>query len=185
MRKEVISEETFFRFLSMRRNLLEGVVVSGGEPTIHQDLPAFITRVKKNGFYVKLDTNGSNPEMVQKLINSELLDYIAMDVKTSVGEYQALVGKTVPVLEKTIGIVRESSVPYEFRCTLVREIHTPPVLASMAQMMHGAKRVYLQQFRNQTTLDPRFETYHAFTLEEMDSIKNIFAPYCEEISVRM
>lgn len=184
LRKSVISEETFFRFLSMRRNLLEGVVVSGGEPTIHKDLPEFIARIKKNGFFVKLDTNGSHPEMLQKLIKDQSLDYIAMDVKTGIHQYQTLVGRTVPAIEKTIGILRDSCVAYEFRCTLVREIHTPSILSQMARMMHGARKVYLQQFRNQTTLDPRFESYHSFSPEEMEGIKNIFTPYCEEVVLR-
>jgi len=184
MRTSVISEDTFFRFLSQRRNLLEGVVISGGEPTIHQDLLEFISRIKKEGFLVKLDTNGSNPEVVQNLIGQKLLDYIAMDVKTIKDQYQSLVGREVPAIEKTIAIMRDSGVPYEFRCTLIRELHTPAVLSSMAQMMHGAQRVYLQQFRNQTTLDPRFESYHAFTQAEMEGVKEIFAPYCEEVSVR-
>lgn len=184
MRKEAISEDTFFRFLSMRRGLLEGVVISGGEPTIHPDLPEFIARIKKNGFFIKLDTNGSNPEMIQRLLDANLLDYIAMDVKTSIVNYQLLAGRAVPAIESAIGVVRDSGVPYEFRCTLVREIHTPVILAEMAQMMHGAKRVYLQQFRNHTTLDPHFESYHAFSPEEMENIKNIFAPYCEAVSLR-
>ncbi|MBI4250320.1 anaerobic ribonucleoside-triphosphate reductase activating protein [Candidatus Uhrbacteria bacterium] len=184
MRTAVISEDTFFRFLSQRKNLLEGVVISGGEPTIHQDLVEFILRIKKEGFLVKLDTNGSNPEVVQNLLDQNLLDYIAMDVKTSKEQYQSLVGRGVPAIEKTISLIRDNGVPYEFRCTLLRELHPPSVLASMAQMMHGARRVYLQQFRSQTTLDPLFESYHAFTQAEMEGVKEIFAPYCEEVFVR-
>ncbi len=176
IRSHVIPEETFFSFLETRRGLLDGVVVSGGEPTIQGDIIPFITKIKSHGFLVKLDTNGNLPSVIKKIFDHGLVDYIAMDVKTSMSGYRNLVGSRVRAdhIEKSIQIIMRAGVLYEFRVTLIKEIHTPDVLEDMRQMMRGASRVFLQKFRMDTTLDPVYASYHPFSDGEMISLTHFF-----------
>jgi len=118
----VFPEKDFFSFLKQRKGLLEGVVICGGEPTINNDLPSFIKQIKKLGFLVKLDTNGSNPKMLKSLIDKKLLDYVAMDIKAPKEKYSQIAGisgvlKTniIKKVEKSIHILKESGINYEFR----------------------------------------------------------------------
>lgn len=184
--KNFIQEGAVLNFLEQRRGLLQGVVITGGEPTIMPDLENFIVKVRDLGFAVKLDSNGNRPEVLQSLIAKGLVDYIAMDFKTSLPEYQALVGKWADekkILE-SIDILKEGKVEYEFRTTLIREVHTPPILQAMSKTMSGAKRLYLQAFRSGITLDPAFKDFHSFTADEMEDIAKLFRENVEEVFVR-
>ena len=120
-----MSEKDFFAFLKERRKLLEGVVICGGEPTIYKDLPDFVKKIKKMGFLVKLDTNGSNPQMLKELIGKKLIDYVAMDIKGPKESYKEFIGKEIDVekIQKSIDILKEGKVDYEFRSTLVPSLH--------------------------------------------------------------
>ena len=182
-----ISEKYFFDFLKKRKGLLEGVVICGGEPTINKELPDFIKKIKKLDYLVKLDTNGSNPEMVRALLDAHLLDYFAMDIKTSIALYPALVGDHILAehVSETARLLIASGVPYEFRTTMIREMHTDDVIHSMAQELDGARLLYLQEFRPQHTLNPAFEKYHAFSHEEMEGhADKIFRKHIEQVVVR-
>lgn len=150
------------------------------------DLVAFIERIKSFGFLVKLDSNGGRPEVLQNLINKNLLDYIAMDVKTSLEEYPKLVGPRLDPnnIQKSIEIIMHSGIPYEFRATLLKELHSKEVLESMSELMHGAKQFFLQGFRPQKTLDQKFESYHAFGSEELGDIADIFHKNIEHVYIR-
>ena len=123
---ETVSDEEIFAFLQRRQGSLEGVVVSGGEPTLHDDLPAFIARIKALGYAVKLDTNGSRPEMLQELIDKKLLDYIAMDLKAPLDKYSLITGvETNPeIIRKSMDLIRQSGLAYEFRTTYDKEVLT-------------------------------------------------------------
>jgi len=182
-----IPEEVFFNFLRQRVGKLDGVVISGGEPTLMADLPAFIQKVKNFGFAVKLDTNGNNPEMLEKITSRSLVDYIAMDVKTCLDKYQELAGELASIrnIKKSIELIQKSGIPYEFRSTLVKEIHPPAVLERMARLLNGSNVIYLQQFRPLHTLDPEFENYHAFSKEEMEGIADMFKKYAGEAEIRI
>ncbi|MBI2439548.1 MAG: anaerobic ribonucleoside-triphosphate reductase activating protein [Candidatus Moranbacteria bacterium] len=184
--KSFIPKEAALHFLQKRKGLLDGVVITGGEPTIMPDLESFIMDVRHLGFAVKLDSNGNKPEVLRALIDKGLVDYIAMDVKTSLPAYQALVGKWADEmkLRESIDILKEGRVDYEFRSTLIREVHTPEILDAMREMTQGAKRLYLQTFRNGVTLHPSFKDYHAFSPEEMRDIATLFSDSVDEVNIR-
>lgn len=186
LQDDFIAEETFFNFLEKRRGLLEGVVVSGGEPTIWRDLPDFFRKIKAKGFLAKLDTNGNHPEMLKELLDEKLLDYVAMDVKTSLSEYPKLVGGTVKSenIAESIALLKASDIPYEFRTTLIKEVHTEEVLKDMEQLLVGAKRYYLQTFRPSHTLDPIFATHHPFSGGEMQDLVRRFSAVAHEVGIR-
>jgi pyruvate formate lyase activating enzyme len=184
--KNFIPEEAALNFLEKRRGKLQGVVISGGEPTIMPDLEAFIVKVRALGFAVKLDSNGNRPEVLRSLIDKKLVDYVAMDFKTSLPEYRALVGRWADVekLQESINLLKEGKVDYEFRTTLIRDVHTPEILEAMRVTLTGAKRLYLQTFRSGITLDPAFKEYHGFTQEEMRGIAKLFTKNVKEVFVR-
>lgn len=186
IQESFIPEETFLEFLRSRAGLLEGVVVSGGEPTIWRDLPHFIRSIKRLGFLVKLDTNGNHPAMLEELLEEKLVDYVAMDVKTSLGAYAGLTGPNVKAehIKRSIGLLKESATAYEFRTTLIKEIHTPAILEEMAKLLSGAARLFLQTFRPALTLSPLFAAYHSFSPEEMEEAANYFRCNVSEISIR-
>lgn len=181
-----IEEGTFFNFLDQRQGLLEGVVVSGGEPTVWHDLPDFFRQIKERSFLTKLDTNGHHPAMLKRLLDERLLDYVAMDVKTSLAEYPKLVGGGVQAenIRKSMDILKASGVPYEFRTTLIKEAHSEEVLQDMEKLLWGAERYYLQTFRPGHTLNPVFASYHPFSPEEMQGLVERFASVAKEVAVR-
>lgn len=181
-----VSEEAFLRFLDGRQGLLDGVVVSGGEPTVWQDLPRLIEKIKAKDFLVKLDTNGNNPKMLRELLNAKLLDYVAMDVKTSLDNYKALVGVGIDGknIAESIELLKSSDIPYEFRTTLIKEIHTEPILAELERLVDGAREYYLQIFRPGHALSPAFAQYHPFSNTEMEQLAERFGKVVEKIGVR-
>jgi pyruvate formate lyase activating enzyme len=187
LKDSFIAEETFFNFLDKRKGRLEGVVVSGGEPTIWQDLPDFFRKIKAKGFATKLDTNGNNPTMLKRLLDEKLLDYVAMDVKTSLAGYTTLVGVGAKPenIAESIALLKASGIPYEFRTTLMKEVHTEEVLRDMEELVKGAERYYLQIFRPGHTLHPLFATYHPFSRNEMESMAERFRAFAKHVAVRM
>ncbi|MFZ2187158.1 MAG: anaerobic ribonucleoside-triphosphate reductase activating protein [Candidatus Moraniibacteriota bacterium] len=184
--KNFIPEAAVLNFLKQRQGMLQGVVITGGEPTIMPDLENFIIKVRDLGFAIKLDSNGNRPEVMRSLLEKGLVDYIAMDFKTSLSEYQALVGTWADEakLIESIRLLKEGKVDYEFRTTLIREVHTEDVLEAMRQTLVGAKRLYLQTFRNGITLDPAFKDFQSFTPEEMRDIAASFSGSVAEVFVR-
>lgn len=181
-----VSDEHFFRFLDRRRGLLDGVVVSGGEPTIWRDLPEFLERIKMLGFAVKLDTNGNNPDMLERLIARRLVDYVAMDVKTSLKKYPELAGLGAKPanIERSIGLIHASGVEYEFRTTLIKEHHTEAVLTELSHLLTGARQLYLQTFRSAETLNPAFARYHGFSPDEMVALAERFRTPLRRVGIR-
>jgi pyruvate formate lyase activating enzyme len=147
----VMPEEEFFTFLSRRRGILEGVCISGGEPTLQPDLPAFISRIKDMGYAVKLDTNGYRPAVLKSLVEDGLLDYVAMDIKNSLPLYGKTVGierfDTKPV-EESMDYLMEGHVPFEFRTTLVRGLHTVDSIRDMGRRLAGGEKFFLQAFED-------------------------------------
>lgn len=184
-----LEEDVVFSFLKKRIGKLQGVVISGGEPTVHAELASFIQKIKKLGFKVKLDTNGNNPVRLKQLIDAGLIDYIAMDVKTSVETYQTLVGPMAhpEFITASMDLIRMSGITYEFRSTLIQEFHTPDILEHMAQLfLPNQDILYLQQFRPGTTLDPSYSTYHGYEEEKMKDIASTyFAPHTKQVLVRI
>jgi pyruvate formate lyase activating enzyme len=181
-----LSLKYFFNFLKERKKFLEGVVVCGGEPTIHKDLPDFIKKIKKMGYLVKLDTNGSNPKMLEKLIKEKLLDYVAMDVKAPKEKYSQVVGKKVNIkdIEKSIDILKTGKVDYEFRSTIIPGLLEKEDVINMAKWIQGAKSYYLQQFRPEKTIDPSFENVKPYPDEYLLEIQKHISPFFEVCQVR-
>lgn len=144
-----ISEEEFFDFLNKRKGLLDGVCVSGGEPTLQPDLIEFIKKIKNLGYKVKLDTNGSNPEKLQQLIDLNLVDYVAMDIKNSIEQYNKTAGKgfyDVERIKQSVDILKQGKVPYEFRTTLIRGHHDEQEIGRIASWLEGGDKLFLQCF---------------------------------------
>jgi len=181
-----IPEKELFDFLKERKGLLEGVVICGGEPTTNVKLSDFIKKVKKLGYAVKLDTNGSNPEMLEKLINENLLDYVAMDIKAPKEKYEKSAGVKIDIkkIQKSIDVLKQDKVDYEFRSTIVPRVHTKEDVIEMAKWVKGAKKYYLQNFRPEKTIDPKFEKIKPFSQEYLLEIKEAIAPFFEVCRVR-
>lgn len=158
-----ISEDYFFNFLKEKKGTLEGCVVCGGEPTIHgEGLVDFIRKIKKEAFLVKLDTNGTNPEIIKRLIDEKLVDYIAMDVKAPLikEKYEEACGKGFDILKikESISIIKDSGIEYEFRTTVVPGIHSEDDIVGIANEIAPANKYFLQRFRGEKgTIDGRFE----------------------------
>jgi len=182
-----LSLKNLFLFLSERFGRLEGVVITGGEPTLHPDLPSFIKKIKKIGYRVKLDTNGTNPLMLAQLIKAKLIDYIAMDIKAPFFKYQTVVG--VPVdcnnLQKSVKIIMTSGLPYEFRTTVVPGLLQLDDFTAMGESIKGANKWYLQRFKSDTDLvDAGYQAQAAYTLKEMASFAAIGKKYTDLCEVR-
>jgi len=169
----LLSTKDLFLFLKSRIGRLEGVVITGGEPTLHADLPSFIKKIKALGYLVKLDTNGTDSVMLERLIKDKLIDYIAMDLKAPWDKYEATVGQKVscPNLRKSVKIIMMSGLPYEFRTTVVPGLLEAADIEKMGQAIKGADKWYLQKFKSDTALvDAGFEGGQAYTDQEMKAL---------------
>lgn len=144
---DIITEEDFFHFLDQRKHFLDGVVITGGEPTIQPDLPQLCENVRKMGLAIKIDTNGTHPDVLNRLLKDELVDYIAMDIKTDLDQYQHLFREMIDVnkILESIDIVMSSDKPYEFRTTCVNPFVTTNNIDQIGMLIKGAKALFLQQ----------------------------------------
>lgn len=143
-----ITEEEFFSFLQKRKGLLDGVCVSGGEPTLQPDLIDFIKRIKSRGYLVKLDSNGTSPKVIKELVELKLLDYIAMDIKNSKESYRKTANGFFDLakIKESVEFLKQGKIPYEFRTTLVKGHHTEKEIKEIALWLKGADKIYLQCF---------------------------------------
>ena len=181
----VIKEEEFFEYLDKRKGLIEGVCITGGEPTLYSELPEFIKKIKERGFLVKLDTNGTNPDMLAQLIETKSIDYIAMDIKNSLDSY----GKTVGVpnfdttsIKRSVKIIMENGVDYEFRTTVVKEFHNDNNFLEISKWLKGAKRYVLQNFRDGEDLIMSGLGNH--TDEKIRHFCGLLTPFIDKVSIR-
>jgi pyruvate formate lyase activating enzyme len=189
-RDDLIPESAFFNFLEERKGLLEGVCISGGEPTLQPDLLDFCKKIKEKSFLVKVDTNGSNSKVVEELIKSGVVDYFAMDIKTSPGRYREVAGPMVDVDEvkkskELIQSAATSGIPYEFRSTAIKELHTLEVFHEIGEWIKGAENYYLQNFRNKVVLDESYKQFSGFSEKELDEIKQIMEKYVKQCGIRI
>ncbi len=173
-----IPEEEFFAFLNKRKNILEGVCITGGEPTLQSDLTDFIRRIKSQGFLVKLDTNGYRPEVLKSLIAENLLDYVAMDIKSSKEGYALACGLRQPdiaAIETSVALLMQGNIPYEFRTTVVKELHTKEDFLSIAEWLKGCDAYYLQPY---TESDAVLHVVHPQS--DMVSLPKVLSSYTPE-----
>ena len=177
-----ISETEIFNFLRERQGLLEGVVLCGGEPTVNKDLIKFIEKIKAMGFAVKLDTNGSNPGDLKDLVNSGLVDYVAMDIKSSPDNpaYKNLMteGITLDNIKESVDFLKKGSIDFEFRTTVVNTIHKKEEFLEIAKWIGGPEvKYYLQNFRAEKTIDPEFEKVKPYPDEWLKEVVQEISPY--------
>jgi pyruvate formate lyase activating enzyme len=151
-----IPQEEVLRFLGSRTRQLQGVVLTGGEPTLHDDLPSFLEKIRRLGFAVKLDTNGSNPELLQRIVRDSLVDYVAMDIKAPLDAYPRVAGVTVNLenIERSVRLVIGSGLPHEFRTTYERSLLSTEDMGAIAELVQGCAHYVVQGFRPSRTLDP-------------------------------
>ncbi len=180
------SEAVILDFLDTRKGLLDGVVITGGEPTMHEELPAFARRVKEKGFLVKLDTNGTNPEMLRRAIDDGWVDYVAMDMKSPLETYSQTVARAVDVeaIRESISILLASSIEYEFRTTIVKSLLSSEDLKCIGEAIRGAKCYYLQKFVPTKILNPQFRRKVTYTDEEFIEFQKIMHEYVETCGIR-
>ncbi len=169
--------EEVFEFLKTRQGKLDGVVITGGEPCLQKDLPEFIKQVKELGFAVKLDTNGSFPEMLEKVLPD--LDYVAMDIKAPLEKYSQIVNVDVDTSKilKSIEVLKNGGVDYEFRTTVVKSQLSFEDFEKIGQLIQGAPRYYLQRFEASKILDKSLENEKTYSTEEFERIIDILKSY--------
>lgn len=177
----LFSEKKVLSFLRRRRQYLDGVCLSGGEPTIHSDLPDFCRQLKKMNYLVKVDTNGLLPVMIEKLIAEKLVDYLAMDIKASLENYEHFCGvKIAPEnILASIKIIKASGLDYEFRSTLIKGFHAREEIIAMAKLISGAKNYFLQNFEPRGRLVGNHFPGRAFSVQEMADWRALAAGYVE------
>jgi pyruvate formate lyase activating enzyme len=178
-------EEKFFTFLEGRKGLLDGVCITGGEPTVQADIIPFMRKLKDMGFLVKLDSNGTNPDILAQVFDEGLADYIAMDIKNGPERYHEAVGTAVDMdrIRESIRLIMDSRVDYEFRTTVVPGIHTEEDFEEVAKLIDGAKRYYIQVFRDGKVLSPGDTRFKA-KVPDPKKIRDIVAPHVGEIGIR-
>jgi pyruvate formate lyase activating enzyme len=168
-----LKEKEVLDFLKERRGKLDAVTITGGEPTIQDDLVPFIKKIKKMGFAVKLDTNGSQPQIIKTLLEEELLDFIAMDIKGPLEKYESITCATADCkkIEESIKIILKSGIPHEFRTTIVQSQLTPKDIFKIATLISGAHRYALQKFVPGKTLNNKFREEKNYSESELEKIK--------------
>lgn len=145
-----LSTEDFFAFLEKRKGILDGVCITGGEPTLQKDLPDFIRGIRDKGYLVKLDTNGYRPKVLEELLRENLLDYVAMDIKSSVENYPRVTGMAdldVTGIQESVSLLKSAGIPYEFRTTVVKGLHRIDEFDEIGRWLQGAEAYFLQAFR--------------------------------------
>ncbi len=179
-----ISEDEFFSFLSKRHGILDGVCISGGEPTLQKDLPEFIRKIKAMGFAVKLDTNGYEPEILSQLIDEKLLDYVAMDIKSSPDSYSEICGVNINTdkIKRSVDILKSSGIDYEFRTTCVKEYHTKETFEDIASWLEGDSKYFLQHFEDSGNLIG--SNLSAFSKEETEEFMALIKSKVPNIGLR-
>ena len=174
-----LSEDSFFAYLKKRQGLLDGVAITGGEPLLQPDLGEFMEKIKALGFAVKLDTNGSQPQYLEKLLQKGLIDYIAMDIKNSPEKYEQTAGAVgiLPQVQESVNLIRSSGVDHEFRTTVVAELHTQSDFHAIGQWLRGAKAYFLQCFEDSgDILCPGLHTPEKSDLENYLAIAGSYIP---------
>ena len=182
-----ISEKEALEFLEKRKRYIEGICITGGEPTLHPGLKFFIRQVKDLGLKVKLDSNGTSPALLKELIDEKLVDYIAMDIKAPLEKYDLAtnVHTDLEAIKKSIELLKEGRVAYEFRATIVPGIIKPEDIKKMGELLKGADKFAFQQFSNHGPLvDQKFEKLNPYPLETLKEMAKEMEKYVKKVELR-
>jgi pyruvate formate lyase activating enzyme len=183
-----LKENEIYAFLASRKGFLDGVVISGGEPTIHDDIESVCKNIKALGYPVKLDTNGSSPSVLKNLINEGLVDYIAMDIKTDPVLYSFFIkyGCESADILSSIKIIMNSAIDYEFRTTCVKPFINAPVIEKISSIINGANLYVLQHFQDKNVLDPDFFAAEdcGFSEDDLLELKTAAEPFVGKCIIR-
>lgn len=181
--EEIMSGQELIEMLEKRKNYIEAVVITGGEPTIQKDLKDFIKKLKVMGFLVKLDTNGANPEITEELINNKLIDYIAMDIKAPLGLYKEITNSDIDEqkIKQSINLIMNSGIDYEFRTTVYPKLTTEH-FKQILDMIRGAKRFFIQQYKPGTTL--KKEQLKPYDTDKLKELLNLAKDFVEHTALR-
>lgn len=184
----LIGENEIWAFLEQRRGKIEGVCITGGEPTLHPDLEQFIQRIKNLGFLIKLDSNGTNPDRLKRLIEGGNIDYIAMDIKGPPEHYRAITkakvaGDLHKLIQQSIDYIMNSGIDYEFRTTVAHPLLDLPDFIGVGTMIRGARRYYLQNYVTSKQVDPDAKLT-PFTDAELADALALVRRYVREVAVR-
>ena len=168
----IFTEEYILNYLEKRKNVLDGVVISGGEPLLQKDIKEFIIKIRNLGLKIKLDTNGSNPQKLEELIKEGLIDYVAMDVKNVFAKYFNTIGNNTFIknIERSIDILKKSNIKYEFRTTIVKEFHTVNDMYTICEFLGKDSKYYLQNFQDSDGV--MNHGLHGFTHDELTDINS-------------
>lgn len=183
---ECLTDDEVFGFLKKHRGVLDGVAVTGGEPLLHADMPEFLARVKELGYKIKLDTNGSNPELLSEIVKNKLVDRVAMDIKNAPEEYARTIGLEsfdITPVERSKEMLLRGDIDYEFRTTVVKGIHTKESLIGAAKWIEGAKEYYLQQFKDSGNLILP-DGLEAYDEKQMHALADAVRDYVPTVEVR-
>ncbi len=181
-----IEEKELFEFLKKRTGRLTAVSITGGEPTIHKDLPVVIKKIKELGYKVKLDTNGTNPDAIDELIGFSLIDYIAMDIKAPFEKYDRVTNVKCKIddIRRSIDIIKKSNINYEFRTTVVEGLLSKEDVLKIAKSIKGAKVYFIQRFIPSKTLNKAYMNKSSITNDELDEIKKDVSMYFDRFGIR-
>ncbi len=187
-----VDMEAFFSFLNKRKGILDGVCITGGEPLMQKNIIEFIERIKSLGYAVKLDTNGSFPKILSELIDAKLVDYVAMDIKGPESKYCAICGieegKYLDSVKESISLLIDKNklglIDFEFRTTIVRELHQKEDFEEIGRLIEGAPKYFLQQFKDSGELIDTENTYTAYSKEEMTDFLSIAKKYVPSAALR-
>ncbi len=178
-----LQEGMALELLEARKKYVDAVVVTGGEPCMHKELPRFLSKLKERGFSVKLDTNGFFPDVLEECLGS--VDYVAMDLKTSPKKYTQLGAKDTSGLMRSVEILKTGKVPYEFRTTLVPQLVTPEDIVCIGEVVNGGAICALQQFVPSSTLDKKFESLRPYAPEVINGFAKTMRKYAKNVLLRV
>ncbi len=181
-----LDQNEILEFFKTRVGKLDAISITGGEPTLHADLPQFMKQIKDLGFLVKLDTNGTNPEMLKEIIDSKLVDYIAMDIKAPLEKYEEVIVAKIDLesIKKSIKIIMDSGIEYEFRTTIVKSQLSVEDLINIGKLIKGANIYYLQKFVASKANDEEFLKKKTYSDKEFEKIKKDILKYVKKCEIR-
>ncbi|WP_069649915.1 anaerobic ribonucleoside-triphosphate reductase activating protein [Caloranaerobacter ferrireducens] len=183
---EFILERDILEFLKNRKKMVDAVCISGGEPTLQKGLVSFIKKVKDIGYLVKLDTNGTNPNVIEKLLDLRLIDYIAMDVKAPLSKYSSVAGVMVDInsIQESIRLLKNSNIDYEFRTTVCKELLAQDDILEISKNISGARRYIIQNFKDRETVLAGQGRFTSYSRQELLEIEKKIQGLFDEVKIR-